>query len=140
MKSSWTLAGLCLTFVVAFSVQRSCSVFLQVEEDRPLAERIALQTGISIPEVMSLRDLQGLDRSEAQLEKDAQLLARLRGERGDDLAILTITGHGELAQELWKQSNEDPSRASILLRERPEAILAVRFQSMRERFAARQVR
>ena len=140
MKSGWPLAGLCLTFLVAFSVQRSCSVVLQIEEDRPLAERIALETGISIPEVMSLRELRGLDRSEAQLEEDAQLLSRLRRERGDDLAILTITGHGELAEELWKQSNQDPSRASALLRERPEAILAVRFVSNRERFAARQVR
>jgi hypothetical protein len=140
VKSGWALTGLCLTFVVAFFVQRNCSVVLQIEDDRPLAERIALETGISIPEVMSLRDLQGLDRSEAQLEADAELLSRLRTERGDDLAILTITGHEELAQELWKQSNGDPSRASILLRDRPEAILATRFKSMRERFAARQAR
>ena len=140
MRSGRTLASLCLLFVVAFFVQRSRSVVLQLEHDRPLAERIALETGISVPAAMSLRSLQGLDRSEAQLKADAALLSELRAERGDDLAILTITGHGELAEELWKQSDEDPSRASALLEDRPEAILAVRFQSMRERFAARQGR
>ena len=137
MKSGWTLAGLCLLFLVAFAVQRSRSTVLQIESDRPLAERIARQTGMAVPEVMSLRELQGLDLPEEQLQADAERFSRLRRERGDDLAILAITDHEKLARELWEQSGEDPSRVSALLRDRAEAIVVVRFKSMREHFAAR---
>ncbi len=137
MKSGRALGVLCLLFLLAFFIQRNRSVVLKIEDDRPLAERIALKTGITVPEVMSLRDLLGLNQPEEQLHQAAERFSRLRTERGDDLAILAIAGHEDLATELWERSGRDPSRAQILLREHPEAILAVRFESMTGRFARR---
>ena len=137
MKSGWALAGLCLLFLAAFFFQRGHSAVLRIEADRPLAERVALQTGLTVPEVMSLRELRGPDRSEEELTADAELFAATRFEQGDELAILTIVGHEELASSLWEQSGRDPSRARILLREHPEAILSVRFATMTELFARR---
>lgn len=137
MKSGWALAGLCLLFLAAFFFQRSRSPVLRIEADRPLAERVARQTGLTVPEVMSLRELLGLDRSEEQLTADAQLFVATRVEQGDQLAILTIAGHEDLARSLWERSGGDPSRARTLLTELPEAILAVRFADMTIRFARR---
>jgi hypothetical protein len=137
VKSGWALAGLCLLFLAAFFFQRGRSVVLRIEADRPLAERVALQSGLSVAEVMSLRELLGLDRSEEQLTADAQRFATTRVEQGDNLAILTIAGHEDLATELWEQSGRDPSRARTLLTELPESILTVRFADMTIRFARR---
>ena len=137
MKSGWALAGFCLLFLAAFFFQRSRSVVLRIEADRPLAERVALETGLTVAEVMSLRELLGLDRSEEQLTADAQRFAVTRVGQGDSLAILTITGHEDLATELWERSGRDPSRARTLLRGLSEAFLAVRFADMTVRFARR---
>ncbi len=137
MKSGWALGVLALLFLLAFFIQRSCSVVLEIEDDRPLAERIALKSGMTIPEVMALRELLGLDQTDEQLQRAAEQFSQLRTVRGDGLAILTVAGHEDLASELWEQSGRDPSRGKVLLRERPEAILAVRFESMTGRFARR---
>ncbi len=137
MKSGWALGVLALLFLLAFFIQRNRSVVLEIEDDRPLAERIALESGMTIPEVMALRELLGLDQTDEQLQRAAEQFSQLRTERGDGLAILTVAGHEDLATGLWEQSGRDRSRGQVLLRERPEAILAVRFESMTGHFARR---
>ena len=137
MKSTRALAGLCLLFLLAFFVQRSRSAFLTIENGRSLAGRVAEQADMTVVEVMALRELLGLDLSEDRLQEAAERFALLREEMQDDLAVLAVAGHEDLARSLWKEAGEDPTKANVLLRPRPEAIVPVRFKIMMKQFARR---
>lgn len=137
MKPTWALAGLCLLFLLAFFVQRSRSAVLTIEGERPLAERVAEQSDLTVAEVMSLRELLGANLSEAEVLEAAQELSEMREELPERLAILTVAGHEELARSLWEEAEKDPLQAVLLLRVRPENIVPTRFANMTKRFDER---
>jgi hypothetical protein len=132
------IAGVAVLFTAALGVQRCRSPFLRIEGERDAARAIASEIGLRVAEVMALRELLGVTVSLDELRRRARDLVAARTELGsDDLAVLCVVGERELALRLSRAAGGDADAAQRALAPLPEAIHAVRFRAMVERFADR---
>ena len=137
MTGSRLLAVLGVLAFAAFACQRACSPFLLIERERGAAQAIAVETGLDALDVMALRELLGADLPQDELRARSRSFAAERGRLGIELAVLAVAGEAALAERIFAESGGNAARAHELLRPRREAVLAVRFSAVRERFASR---
>jgi hypothetical protein len=135
--STRLLLGLSALFLAAFWFQRCRSDVLAIEAEAPLARTVATQTGLTVAEVMALRELLGPTLPEAELVEQARRYRALDSELGAALAALAVAGHEALVRAEYAAAGGDPAAAWLRLKGQPEAIAAVRFRAMVKRFAAR---
>jgi hypothetical protein len=122
-------------FFAAFWLLRADSSFLHIEAQRPAAESIARTNGLSLADVLALRDLVGVDAPQIEWERAAASFAGSRGELGDPLAA-TALFHPEQAVEA-RRAAADPAAAWRAFAVHEHAVHGLRFLAMRERFGAR---
>jgi hypothetical protein len=139
MRGPRLLAVLALTAVAAFAWQRGRSPFLRIEAERELAARVAAEAGLDPVEVMALRELVGVDRDEAALGEVARRFVADRRAYGGSEALAAVAAGGSraVADAVYAAAGRRVDEAERELRPRPEAVLAVRFRTVRERFASR---
>ena len=120
---SWLpLLAFAVAVLLLFSWQRSRSTFLQIEAERDTARELtqlarAHDPGVSIADVLALRDMVGLDAEISARARDtSDIAAREKQAR---------RGRGELEEAV-----------AVAIRElTTDAVVARRFLLMRERFA-----
>lgn len=138
MTGGRALAAVGLVAFLAFAFQIARSPFLAIERGAGLAEQVASEVDLPVTDVMALREILGIG-----VDRDA-LIMRARAFRRDltaygseALAAVAAAGDRELVDRLLHDAGGDARAAEAALMPRPEAIWAVRFRSVRERFASR---
>ncbi|MGE0142397.1 MAG: hypothetical protein AB7I19_03980 [Planctomycetota bacterium] len=119
MRGVRILFALGVLAVAGVGFQRARSPFLRIEREANFAAEVSARTGLLLDEVCALREILGVDRSEAEVVRAGRRFAELRRSAGDGEALLVATE--------W--DGED--------RGRMRALLERRFASMIERFAGR---
>jgi hypothetical protein len=131
------LALLVAAFLVLFAVQRACSPFLRIESERDLAESVGAASGMLAVDVMALRELLGAGLGRGELTARCAEFAQLRGQWGEGLAAVALSGYGDQVSAAVREAGGDASAAWAAFRQRPEAVYGERFLQVRERFAGR---
>lgn len=137
MTPARALGAFAVLFCATFALLRSTSTFARVEQRLDDVRRVAADSGLRVPEVMALLDLGEGRLSLAELGRVAREVARARDELGDlALAVAAVRGHVALVEELAQDAS--PAEALRQLRARPEGLVATRFLTMVDRYAAAQ--
>lgn len=140
MKGLPLLAVLAALVFAGFALQRGRSAFLRIEAEADFARDVAAASGLTVHEVMALRELCGADLLQQDLMVRARSLAADRERIGEALAVAVAAGNAALVDELLSAANGDAAVAAGRLRLLPEGLAAVRFAAMCERFASRAAR
>ncbi|MBI5850234.1 MAG: hypothetical protein HZB39_04235 [Planctomycetes bacterium] len=140
MKGLPLLAVLAALVFAGFAIQRGRSAFLGIEADAALAREVAAASGLTVHEVMALRELCGAGLPKQDLTVRAGRLVADRERIGEPLAVAVAAGDAALVGELLSAANGDAAAAAGRLRRLPEGLAAVRFAAMRDRFASRAAR
>lgn len=142
-RGSWPLLLVLAAVVLgAFWLLRDRSGFLAIERDVGPAREVAAAHGLTVAEVMALRDGLGVD---ADLERWRGAAARFAAERarlGEAFAAVLAVGDATAVRAALAATATvaDPAAAAAAwhaFRLRPEALPGLRFLAMRGRFAAR---
>lgn len=139
MKGAPLLAAVGVVAVLGFALQRARSPFLRIEADEEVAAEIAARVGLQTVDVMALRELLGVGLERDELVAQAERFVADRRALGgsDALAAVAASGHRGLAVRLFENAGGSATQAEADLRPLPEAIAAVRFRTVRERFSSR---
>ena len=125
-RGSWpALLALAAAFVLLFYWQRSRSTFLQIEQERPVAARMAPLFGVEVADVLALRDMAGLHAPEGVWYRLVGLYAA---------EVKTVRAAGPVGAPVVIDREHASFAAS---RVAPDDLAARRFLLLRERFAAR---
>ncbi|GAB4163956.1 MAG: hypothetical protein Fur0037_29280 [Planctomycetota bacterium] len=126
-----------LAFLAAFWLQRARSPFLAIERDAEAMRLIAGRSGVDTASAMALRELLGTSMPASEFESRCARFGEIRRLIGDPLAVLTVAGDEELARRELARAGGDSDLAWKHLSARTEAMAALRFLAVRERFRAR---
>ena len=138
MRATGILVLISAVFLAAFWWQRARSGFLAVEARAEQARELARRHDLATAEIMALWELLGAKLNVEQLNAQAADFARDRAALGDiGLAAMSVAGERDLVQSTLRDAGGDSRRARQLIAPRAEAITAVRFEAMVERFASR---
>lgn len=134
---SWPLlAALCATFLGLFFWQRQRSSFLAIEGDLAAARAIAREHGLTLPEVMALRELIGVEVAAEAWSVAADRFQAERQQLGDPLAVVALAGEPDAAAAARRAAG-DAATAWLEFQVDPRAAPGLRYLAMRDRFATR---
>ncbi|MFO1050970.1 MAG: hypothetical protein U1F36_01990 [Planctomycetota bacterium] len=137
MSGGRLLLALWVVFVAAFACQHARSPFLRIEREVEVARVLAERHGLQPQDVMALRETCGVDIAGERLEALVAGFAADRPRLGDRLAAIAASGERPLVDGLLAQADGDVAKAEVALRPLPQAIIAVRYLAMRDRFTGR---